>query len=237
MRSSQTESGWISRRILIYFFVVFLFVLLVFGLFFLHRNTVLPIKTVAVQGELSAAAQKKVQELVKPFLASSGFFGLDLGAIQAVLEKIPGIATVQVRRIWPNTLSISLSNQSVVALWNDKYFINSYGEILPSNNYCSPQNLSKLYGADNSQVDVMDYYQQFSQLLQPLNLSIVELHFTPEKMWWLKLNNGLKIQLGDSEVLARMQKFVVAYPKLISNEKHPPTAVDLRYKHGMAVTF
>ena len=83
----------------------------------------------------------------------------------------------------------------------------------------------------------MDYYQQASTILAPLNLQVVEMRLNSDNDWQVVLNNGLKVQLGQNEILTRLQRFVKVYPKVFANGKKKAKTVDLRYANGMAIRW
>ena len=52
-----------------------------------------------------------------------GFWGQDVKQIQEQLETIPWVKGAVVRKIWPNRLSIWLSEYQPVAIWNKTEFV------------------------------------------------------------------------------------------------------------------
>lgn len=229
------QYGFISRRGLVWLVIV-IFVITVIGFVWDQYSKVLPIQNVVVSGDLTQTQQHQVQQSIKPLL-TAGLLGVDINAIQEKLQQIPDISTVEVRRIWPNKLSVFLSKQTVVAFWNDDGFMTCYGEILPAHISVDTTQLPHFYGPDNSQIRVFDFYQQMSLILQPLNLTITAVRLSQDLLCQIRLSNGMVIQLGRLAVLDRFKRFIDYYPKLMSAQKLPPKKVDLRYAHGMAVVW
>ena len=229
------NSGFISRRILIWLIIIVV-ALGAISFIALQYSKILPIKDVVIKGNLNQVQSQQAKQIIKPFL-TSGLLGVKIDAIQTQLQQIPGVSKVEVQRVWPNKLSILFSKQSIVAFWNQNNFMTSYGELLSAKTSVNTDQLPHFYGPDNSQIRVFDFYQQMSLILQPINLTITELHLSPDKLWQIKLSNGTSMQLGNEDVLFRLKRFVNYYPKLLAKHKNPPKKVDLRYAHGMAVEW
>ncbi len=229
------QGGFISRRLLIWLIIIFIVLAALVAVCFYYPR-ILPIRKVVIHGNLNSVQQNRAQAFIKPFL-SSGFLGIKVGAIQKKLEKISGVSKVEVRRIWPNKLIISISNQRPIAVWNQDQLITKYGEIVLGNEGVNFKVLPRFYGPDNSQIQVLDYYQQMSLILSPLNLMITEISLSSSQLWQIKLSNRMQIKLGRQFVLDRLSRFVTFYPKLLLKSGGFPKIVDLRYAHGMAVSW
>ena len=71
-------------------------------------------------------------------------------------------------------------------------------------------------------------------LLDVAELSITELSLSERYAWGLKLSNGIRLQLGRTEFMDRLQRFIDVYP-LLQKSKKAVEYVDLRYDTGLAV--
>jgi cell division protein FtsQ len=78
----------------------------------------------------------------------------------------------------------------------------------------------------------LEGYRAMQGLLQLSGLKIDELLLSERFAWDLKLDNGIKLRLGRSEFIDRLQRFVDLYPIL---QTKPVDYVDLRYDTGLAV--
>jgi len=84
---------------------------------------------------------------------------------------------------------------------------------------------------------MLDRYQKMMEVLKPIRLKISTLFVTPRLFWEIMLNNGMKIRLGQEDILTRLQRFVKVYPELFEKSEKKALAVDLRYAHGLAVKW
>ena len=198
-----------------------------------------PISQVSVQGELSYISQQAVQQRIAPYLAAS-FFTVDLAAMRSELEKMPWIARAEVRRIWPNQLSIQLEEQLPIARWGNEALLNNQGQAFTPRELANYQNLPQLFGPQRAQQAVMQQYQLFSQMLRPLGFSVAQLELRERGSWFLTTgvnNNGQSIELllGRDHLLEKMRRFVAVYEKTLKPQIANIARVDLRYANGLAV--
>src|SRR5690606_31253608 len=85
-----------------------------------------PIARIGVQGELSYVSQQAIQERIEPY-ASASFFSVDLEAMRLELEAMPWIARAEVRRVWPDQVTIRLVEQLPIARWGEEALLNNQG--------------------------------------------------------------------------------------------------------------
>ncbi len=97
--------------------------------------------------------------------------------------------------------------------------------------------LTKLQGSDDKKDEIVQYYTQFTQVLAPIGLTMRVLTLSPDDGWNVVLSNGVTLKLGNSNMLARLQLFVKAVPKIFSGHDATAQIVDLRYANGFAVKW
>ena len=64
---------------------------------------------------------------------SNGFWSIDLAGMQRKLESIPWVRRANIRRVWPNKLTIGIDEHVVVARWNYAHLLTSSGELISPN--------------------------------------------------------------------------------------------------------
>ncbi|HCU04909.1 MAG: hypothetical protein A2X77_03690 [Gammaproteobacteria bacterium GWE2_42_36] len=194
------------------------------------------IAQVWVVGDFQAVDKAAVQKQIAPYI-SANFFSVNLQKIQASLQGLPKVATVEVRRIWPNALWIRIEDEQIVARWGSQGLVNNYGEAITVNDYADIQKLPIFIGPPGKGVKMLDYYQQMQSMLASITLSMTVLQVDENDNWDITLNDGIILHLGDEDVLTRMQRFVKVYPKLFEGREGQVKSVDLRYHSGMAVAW
>lgn len=198
-----------------------------------------PISQVSVQGDLSYISQQAVQQRISPYLTAS-FFTVDLAAMRGELEQMPWIARAEVRRIWPNQLSIQLEEQLPIARWGNEALLNNQGQAFTPRELANYQNLPQLFGPQRAQQTVMQQYQLFSQMLRPLGFSVAQLELRERGSWFLTTGansegQSIEILLGRDHLLEKMRRFVAVYDKTLKPEIANIARIDLRYANGLAV--
>lgn len=198
-----------------------------------------PISQVSVQGDLSYISQQAVQQRIAPYLSAS-FFTVDLAAMRGELEQMPWIAHAEVRRIWPNQLSIQLEEQLPIARWGNEALLNNQGQAFTPRELANYQNLPQLFGPQRAQQKVMQQYQLLSQMLRPLGFSVAQLELRERGSWFLttgvnSAGQSIELLLGRDHLLEKMRRFVAAYEKTLKPEIANIARIDLRYANGLAV--
>lgn len=221
-----------------YFFILIICLLVGFvGLGIKLLNTdKFAVQTVVVNGDLRFIQKDAVKGVLQPLIKKS-FFTVNLTKIQVAVQRLPWVSDVAVRRVWPNRIVINITACKPVARWNNKAFLNAYGEIfMPQNHIELAQNLPEFFGAQNQTVKMLDNYQQMENILAPLSLKIISLRY--ETDWQLRLDNNVALQLGHQDILKRLERFALAYKKILGSHGNMiPKSVDLRYSNGLAVSY
>lgn len=206
--------------------------------FKLYNPNTLSIHSIVINGDLRFINQQELKQTLQP-LSKQGFFSVDLADIQCKVHQLPWVAEVEIKRVWPNKIVVNLETCKPVAQWNKDGYLNAYGEIYtPQTSDNLPKNLPHFFGKQNQTVKMLDNYQQMNNILVPLKLQIQSLICDDDENWQIILNNGIKLQLGRKNILKRLANFTQVYQKLLMAHNNViPKMVDLRYSHGLAVSY
>ncbi|MBN2689381.1 MAG: cell division protein FtsQ/DivIB [Gammaproteobacteria bacterium] len=168
---------------------------------------------------------------------NGNFFTIDNKKIMHNILQIPWAYAVNIRKKWPDTLIITVQEQQPIAVWNDSGLININNKIFDYKVKTFPGNLPHLYGNIAKLQEILIFYKSFSNMLLADNLVINRLVLDNDNNWRLGLVGGIKLKLGSTQVLQKMQTFIKAYPKIIKDHRDTLSEVDLRYSNGMAVRW
>nr|WP_298771174.1 cell division protein FtsQ/DivIB [uncultured Shewanella sp.] len=222
------------------FGVIFLFTVLVgLGVAAVKLNTVihdagaLPIEAVAIKGKRHFTSDKEIQTALENLMQRS-FFSADVNQVQAALEALPWVYRASVRREWPSKLKVYLVEQQAVAHWNETAWLNIQGDVFEAPKKEEMKTLPQLTGPNDEAKEVLETYRQVSKLLSINGFTLTGLTLTPRHAWHATLGNGIKLELGREDKMARIQRFINVFPKLAKQVKQVAT-VDLRYDTGLAV--
>jgi cell division protein FtsQ len=72
-------------------------------------------------------------------------------------------------------------------------------------------------------------------MLKPLQLSVGSLQLDARRTWRVQLSNDLTVEIGRSNPVDRIARFVRVYPEILAAESGQLISVDLRYSNGFAV--
>ena len=235
--------GWLNRRLL-GALVLFggLGSLLGFGGWRLAQPDTLPILAVQVKGEFRYLEKADVYAaLSEP--ASGGFFNVDVRAVKRAAESLPWVDRASVRRVWPDSLRVTVKEQVPLARWRQGdgavALVNVRGELFAPQavTVASLDQLPLFSAPDNAAEVVAVRYQHLASALAPLGLSVQELGFNQRRAWRLQLSNGLQLLLGRGGDEALLDRFVIAWPLALAAHVEAIERVDLRYTNGFAVRW
>ena len=206
------------------------------GLWVLAQPGTLPIRSVKVEGEFRYLAQQDVYEALGG-LASGGFFNVDVRAVKIAAESLPWVDSASVRRTWPDTLRLDITEQVPLAKWGKNQIVNVRGELFQPPSKGLPENLPKFAGPSGTGLKVAENFQSLSKKMKQINLQISEIKLTERRSWFVRLENGLYLLLGKGMNDQRLERFISVYSKLLGEKIAQLDSVDLRYTNGFAVRW
>ncbi|MBU1558580.1 MAG: FtsQ-type POTRA domain-containing protein, partial [Gammaproteobacteria bacterium] len=120
-------------------------------------NRFLPITSVRVEGNFGSNETVNIQRLLTTELQpKTNFFNVRLSKVQASLQNLPWVASVDVKKVWPHELVIQIDPEKAIVVWNRNDFLNAYGETfvakIPMDEFTS---LPQLIGPDDSSVEML----------------------------------------------------------------------------------
>lgn len=192
------------------------------------------IEFVAIEGSLTNVTEDEIKAAVFDFINRS-MVAVDLLAIKTALEDNAWINTVYLRRKWPDTLIINVTEEVAIARWGEYQLLNQDGALFSPSSVIAQRNLAELSGPAGFEKRVMQQYQVFNQLLFSNNLRIVSLRLNSRGAWSLQLSNETKIDVGSIQAIARLRRFAEVYDGLFADQIESIEGFDLRYEDGIAV--
>lgn len=192
-----------------------------------------PVEQVEVEGEFR---YWQAEDLAKQLLwvKNENFFSLNVHKVKYELEQLALIKTVQVKKVWPETLLVKFKEDIPVAVWNQQTLLNPSGEelILPDSFDISA--LPRLSGPEQQIEQVMRQYQRFQARLSAVNAGMTSLTMNDVGSWQVELSNGWTIRLGRQQLEQRLDR-AIELLKILPQEK--VAVVDLRYGKGAAIKW
>ena len=218
----------------------FIVVLLFIG--FLFYNTLswmwddqrLPLSKIVLQGELTYVGAEDVQRAFGQLEHIGTFMSQDINVLQHSLEVLPWISQVSIRKQWPDTVKVFLTEHKVAAIWNGNMLLNEHGDVFNGDIGILKGDRVKLYGPEGTNQSVIEQWRKVSPMFQPLGLTVTSLVLNERRAWQMILDNGIRLELGKESLDERVERFISLYTDL-GDKANQVSYIDLRYDTGAAV--
>mgnify|MGYP001403983145 FL=1 len=176
-----------------------------------------------------------IREVAKKYVRSKSFFNVDINYLQSKIENIDWISSANIRRSYPNEIIIFVTEHVPIAIWNNKDYLNQYGEIFTANkkNNKFPILISK----NNKNKIIFEYLSLFSNDLirHNINEKVMKIIEDDIRSISVILSSGLTIKLGSKNVKEKIDIFFKVYQTLNSSDLSKMRYIDMRYSNGFSV--
>ena len=160
-------------------------------------------KTLLVTGDFKFVKVEQVQDVAKSY-AKSGFLTVDLVALREAVKQIEWVQGARVRREWPATLVIEITEEVPVAVWRGQKLLSANGEIFGDarNGF---ETLPKLAGPEGTQFYLLSRYGEFKAILGNTELDFSTLTLSNRRSFELETLSGIRVILGADEIDDRLR--------------------------------
>lgn len=193
-----------------------------------------PVRSVEVVGALlpaeAADVQRRLTELKPRRLLST-----DLRALRDHLLELPWPRSVQIRRLWPDTIEVRITRNFLVAKWGALGHLTATGELV--RNLEREPDVPVLDCAVASPHEALETYRHLQDIASEAGLEIKSLAQNAFGEWQLELSNGVRAQLGADLLRSRVERFLRLHRHLAEVSAKTVRYLDLRYANGAAVRF
>ena len=192
------------------------------------------VEQVILEGEINFISEQEILAAVNAFISES-LLSVDIGEIKEAVEAMPWVRAVNIRREWPDTMVLDVTEEKAIARWGGSKLLNQDGMIFSPASISGLEHLAILSGPEGTERQVMEQYLLFNQLLYQRGLKIAELTQNSRGAWHLMLDSGIEIHVGKAEVMARMRRLVAFAGPEFLDQLVAIESIDLRYASGIAV--
>lgn len=195
-----------------------------------------PVTQVMITGEMPYTQKKDIAQVIQ-LISLENFFKVNVNEVQEVIERLPWVYSVSVRKNWPNGLNIYVVDQKPIALWNGDFLLNEQGFAFQADKSRLNIELPSFFGPEGSEKLALKNFHDLNKLLEYGELQIAELVLSERHAWHLTLTDGVTLNLGREDRIERVQRFIDIYPEIIKHQQSDQQVnyVDLRYDTGLAV--
>jgi cell division protein FtsQ len=198
----------------------------------LRDPSLLPVQSVVLDGDFLHTERDELQRVVARAIRG-GYFTLDVREIQSAVRELPWVAGATVRRVWPDTLVVSVIEHQPYARWGDKRLISDKGVVFAPATIDPFTGLAQLAGDDEQAKEVLRQYRYVSKSVDKL-AKVERINQNQRGGWTFWLDTGPRIELGKEEVPQRLVR-VTHFLKRLGEQAAAVEAIDARYSGGVAV--
>ncbi len=173
------------------------------------------------------------------------YFTADLEEIENALVHLPGVYQAAVRRHWPDTLEISITEAGAIALWyaTDGSTLESRDYVnLPPDSNITLQPVLRSPTTDRH--TVIDAFLDLASSLALLDLEVKNLSIDEAGDWVVVLQSAsleipveLEIVVGGGNPVRKVDQFVAVFDSVLQDRLPDIERVDMRYDSGFAVQW
>jgi len=176
-----------------------------------------------------------IREVAKKYVRSKSFFNIDINYLQSKIENIDWISSANIRRSYPNEIIIFVTEHIPIAIWNNKDYLNQFGEIFTANK--KNNKLPILISKNNKNKIIFEYLSLFSNDLirHNINEKVVKIIEDDIRSISVILSSGIAIKLGSKNVKEKIDIFFKVYQTLNSSDLSKMRYIDMRYSNGFSV--
>jgi cell division protein FtsQ len=192
-----------------------------------------PLRTLVVEGALTHVSLAAVRQAVRAHL-HGGFFNLNVSAVRRAIEALPWVERARVRRAWPDTVHVTITEQVPVARWGTDGVLNADGVVFMHDAHALAA-LPRFKGPPGSGATILHEYTMMRRLLRSTKLDIRTVTMDARGAWNLVFAHGLTLHLGRRDERQRLARFARIVLPALAGRLPAAAYVDMRYPNGFAV--
>ena len=210
-------------------------------------RTTLEIRELVVTGESDTRAVADVRRAVQGEL-TGGFFTQDLQAVRRAVERLTWVKSATVARIWPDSISVTVTRLEPVARWDDGRLVSQEGVVfMPLVEESSKATSLPLILADTVEYapQAVRFLTRFEAIALKIGARVQSVAVSYRGSWTVSLlmPRGLKlrIELGravsSDAVFERLQLVLDNYKQVCQTLRGCPSFIDARYENAFAARW
>jgi cell division protein FtsQ len=193
-----------------------------------------PVRVISMDGSFQRVSPGQIEKAVAPY-AHEGFMSADLDAVQRAVEALPWVDHARVQRRWPNSLHVTVVEQTAAARWGESGLLNTRGQLFERAAAHVPAELPRLSGPEGSESQVAQRYLSAQGRMLEAGMRIAALRLDERGAWEIDLDNGVTVRLGRRDVDERLERFIRTASQVIAHRMNEISYVDMRYSNGFAI--
>ena len=205
----------------------------------LYRPDTFVIAELKIKGKFKYLHASDIEAVVREQNLGN-FFSVELDEIKAQVENLAWVKSADVRREWPNALSISIDEHRPAMRWGEKKWVSTSGVVVELPNDLDAPNVIVLHGSEVHSKRLLLQAASWKKDLSNYGLSLKDVRLSGSDAWTLGLradvlDSDFKLLLGHENVDQRLARFKTLFSTQLQFSEYPLERVDARYPDGLAV--
>jgi cell division protein FtsQ len=197
-------------------------------------DEVMPIDKVQIEGAFVHLSQDDIRQQLRQTLTGD-YFTADIEALRKSLLLLPWVQDASIRRQWPATLQIRITEKQAVAYWSDDSLLSDRGELFSPQEIKRDMQLPHISGPEGLHHKVWQFLVSLHTELSSLGLEVNRLVLDERRSWSMQLSNGVEMQLGRNDTERRINRFIKVFSMQNAPNIDDIEYIDLRYPNGFAM--
>ena len=219
------------RRVTLWLYTLVVVALCVSGFKWLWDSAYFPIEKIHFHGQLKETNAVKLAEVAQKNITGN-FFKADMNVLKEALMQDQWIESVQVQRLWPNTINVFVNERQVKARRHEGGLIDAKGIVFDAK---TDKVLPEMKAPPYMFAKMVIFQNKMAPLLQKQQLSLKSLEVSERGAWTVVLDNGVMVKLGRRDLEPRLQRFVMYWQRDLAPLGQSLEYVDVRYHDGFAI--
>lgn len=195
-----------------------------------------PISKLSVQAQYQRVDEAAIRDAVAP-LAAAGFFAVDLEAVRAAVAQLDWVASVEVRKRWPDALVLVVTEHQPFARWGEDHVVSAEGVVFTQPASGMPEHLPNFEGSRERLPDLVSTYNAVHPLFALHGGQLESIRLSGRGSWSFRLLDGTTVMAGRGEPVARLQRFLPLLAAVKRADGRVLERADLRYANGFALRW
>ena len=213
----------------------------------LYRPQAFVIDHLQVKGKFRYFDPSQVEQAIDQE-SLGNFFSVNLDLIKQNIESLAWVQNADVRREWPNTLSINITEHRPLMPFKNvhsnsdskskNYWLTSLGDVVDLPIDFELQNPIVLSGNERDSQLMLQQTYQWKKLIESYGIHLIKLELSDSHAWQLRLsymNHEFDLLLGRVEVEQRLSRFLSLFDSQFKLSNQQLIRVDARYPNGLAI--
>jgi cell division protein FtsQ len=203
-----------------------------------------PIERVAIEGNFKNLTGDAMQKRVVAVL-QGGYFSVNLDVIRDALLQMPWVDDVSIRRDWPPSLDIRVTEKQAVAYWGSDSLISNKGELFTPPSFSHQMHMPQLDGPDQLHKTVWQFAAEVSSQLIKLGMHAEKVTLDDRRAWRVYVvrdgtdeqqkNDLIEINFGSADTEQRLKRFLRVFAMKKAPSLNNIQEIDMRYPNGFAL--